>query len=620
MAIKDESTGNGAEVQNNPTGSFAPNRDHQTKADSTGYSFTNLRKLSRPAFSRTQASEALNKITKAMTEMITEKADKSFEINLVPIEKEQTPNLSISILILAVRDKQNPLLGVAYHSLLLEASADIRTPKPEMINGQSVEILYTAGDSCNDTLKGVVLGYVQRLFPQDTPRNAGACVVPKDFNVEDKSALHVLIANAIFACTSELEINSKNFEDINIANAKNDSTLSVRTQFAMPQQQDAVGAPLRSDIVLDFTAAPVQSQQTQQQDAGREAPIARIGGFLDIFWDPIVAPQNLYGIPDPTQQSFQRYAARFVATTMESTELLTIPAQLLALVPVVGLGENNAWVQGFRPRDFPSGDVDFRDIGAIGIEVNFSNDPSGVGQRIDTHADKFKPENLGQLVKATIRPGLVVSLDVPECGAQTWFNEVFSAAAAGNTQANIAILKAANELTNGNFGKYFDPKGRVATDEYNRIHLGHYTNSRGERADIRDIDYLAVLNCVGAQDPGAIKLWSDSFASTHIPLPKRLYERKRIIQSICNNAVFTGYARRVTFEVGFINALVKGCQEAGLVLKPVYSYQDLGNYERARSQFSGHTLLTPESSGIFRSGYNQNATPSGANRGFSRWQ
>lgn len=586
---------------------------------SGGYSFRNLGVFARSAMGRTPASEVLSKTTKALSALYEEQAKKSFEITILPIDMNSTTTLSVSALVVALRDKQALDLGVSYHTLILEASAEPRQPKFENINNINTEIITTVGDAWENTLITVVEETVRAQFPQSKLISADACVVPRDFKLEDPQQVFNLASNALFACSSELETSMPGFPDLDLANAERDSTLTVRTSFANQQMQDAVGLPVRSDIRIDFSAAPANQQQGQQQ-LERVTPLAHIGGFLDLTWDPTMLPNNAYAAyAAPQQQSYQRYAARFVATSLEMTQLLTIPAQLLALLPVLALRENNQWIQAFRPLPHVSG-VDMRDIGAIGIEVNFENDPSGFGQRIDTKADKFNEESLARLVTATIKPGIIISLDVPECGTSTWYNGVFAAAAEGNMKANQAIIDAANKLTHGRFGNYFPNGGRVAVDENNRIHLGYYVDGTGIRKDIRDIDYLAILNMYGQSDPVIIKDWSDTFLKSGYPLALRLASRKRIIQGRFGDVTITGFARRVTFEAEFIKALDKAAQEAGLVIRAVGSYADMSSYERATAGYAQNTLITGDSSGLFSRGNFGQTQPMGGNRSFgNRW-
>lgn len=578
-----------------------------------GFSFRNMGMV-RTAMGRTPASEVLSKLLKAITTICDEGADKSYEITLVPVDMNNTTNLSVSALAVCVRDLQNPEIGVAYHTLVLEASAEPLPPRFEVINGSNIEILRPIGDAYDVVMLNAVSEFVGRKFPQVHQLPVGACVVPRDLKSDDVEAVYSLTSNALFACTSELAINSPNFTDLNLNQAERDLTLTVCPTFGNQQTLNAVGQPVRSDIVVEFSAAPTQNNNQQQNNAERVTKVAKATGFVDLVYDPAAPVQNNYWLPQQQQQqqNVQRYSARFVLTAMEATHLLTIPAQLLALIPALSIREGSQWIQAFRHHSF-SNEIDMHDIGAIGYEMNLNGDPSGFGTRIDTKADSFKPDQLGQLIGLGFKQGLILSLDVPEVGPETWYNEVFSAAASGNAKANQAIIDAANVLTNGNFSKYFAANGRVAMDEYNRIHLGHYGDRNGVRKDIRDIDYLAIMNLQGEKDPQIIKDWSDTFLRTNYPLTQRLAARKRIITALFSDVVFTGFARRVTFDPLFIEALSKGCQDAGLMIRTVTQYNDVGGYERATGGMASAALMSSDPVGLFsRGGYGQNNQMYGA--------
>jgi hypothetical protein len=307
---------------------------------------------------------------------------------------------------------------------------------------------------------------------------------------------------------------------------------------------------------------------------------------------------------------------------------------LLTIVTALTLRENNAWVEAFRPSSIAPEGPDWKDIGAVGIEANFERNPSGFGVRIDTKSDSFQRgqnmqgDYLVRLVASTFQPKLLISLDVPEVGSQTWYNSIFAVAGELNNTHSVTatevILKEANELTHGRFSKYFPAGGRVTVDENNRIHTGFYVARNGEIKDLRDIDYLAVLNIVGDRDPELAREWSDSFALTNVPLEVRLAKRKTIITGILgqNHVHFKGFARRVTFEQDFVNALVLACKEVGLAVRTIAPYSDLQTYERAVNPYAMGAALDASgySSGIFNRGYpGQQPGFTGARTGFSRW-
>lgn len=567
----------------------------------------------RSMMSRNPASEVLSKLTRTLTDIYKEAAQPDFEHTLIPVDLNQAPQLDVSVLVLCVRDKQNPNLGVAFYTFVLEGSVDAPPPKFEQIMGKNVEIVRTVAEAFNKNMLAVVTDYVARVFPDVHLFNAEACVVPRDFNLTDTQQVYALAANAAFACSQELESRAPNFSDINLANAQGDSNLVVRTQFNQNDSIDAVGHPQRTPVLIEFTAAPQNQNNNQLQgnNLGRTTRVATVGGYVDLVWDAPAGPNTFGGFGQPAQQqgwggnqpNFQRYAARYVMTMLENMQLLTLPAQLLSIIPALSLREGNQWVHAFKPNPLVEG-VDMHDIGAIGIEVNFEGNPNGVGVRIPTKSPSFTDESLFKLVAATFKPGMILSLDVPECGPSTWYNSAFAAAAEGNPDANNAILEAANYLTNNCFGQFWKG-GRVAVDENNLIHLGYYMDPvDGTRKDLRHVDYLAVLNLIGEKDAVVVKDWSDTFLKSQYPLALRLSERKRIITGFFSSAVFTGYARRVTFTPEFLDALANGARQAGLTMRAATSLTDLQQFERASGQYLNDYLMGSDPTGVFNRGGN----------------
>jgi hypothetical protein len=618
MAIHDDNNTNqnqssmGA-AYNAASGNTGSNSEQQKGGT---FSFRNMGGFTKQAMGRSPQSELLSKLVNALTE-VYKGINQSYEYTLLPIDMNDTRSLTVSVLVLAMREKADAKT-VAFHTLILEGSTEQPAPRFENINGQNVEIMRTVGEAYDDEMRKVVSEKVAATFPQAQQLPVEACVVPRDFALSDSNALYRLAANAAFATSSELEQSRTGFQDINLANAEKDSSLTVRPTFNNTQTVNAVNQPLRSDVQIDVTAGAA-NQSNNAQGNERVAQLAKLTGFIDLVWAP-AEPQNTtfmgYG-QQQSPQSFQKYAARFVLTSLESQSALTIAAQAFALVPALTMRENNLWAGAFRPTGF--GEASMHDIGGVGIEANFENNPSGVGTRIDTRADNFKPEHLVKLIGATIKPGLILSIDVAECGPETWYNSVFAAAAAGNPNANKALYNAFQTLSNGNFGKHFQGNNRIVVDEDNRIHLGYYTDKNGVRKDLREIDYLAVVNMVGEKDPNVIRQWSDTFFPT-APLPVRLANRKRILMALLSDVVFTGYARRVTFEGAAIDALAKAVQETGVSFKTISPFADTGSFERSSGSNLGSTLMSSDSTGLFNRGGFNSQTTFGANRAFgSRW-
>lgn len=582
----------------------------------------------RSFISKNPGDEAVDRLSKALDKIVTETGHKDdFEYQLIPINRDDTSNLVVSVILMCLRDKLRPEIGVAYHTLIVEASSDPLLSVFLPIANENVEITRTMSDAYDDAMIAQIREVVQRRFPNTNTFDAEAEVVPRDFNVDDMLAVRKLAANAADACVSELNTRDPNFQDLNLVGIERDSTLTVRVNFNSGSpaavEYDAVGEPMRADVTVDFSAVPMQQpNQSVQLNVERTRAVSHVSGFVDLLWMPLQGQPGPFNMPaqpawGQPQQSLQRYVARYVITQLESQQQLTIAQQLLALVPAITLRENNMWVRALMPGRFndpvQQAMARMHDIGAIGIEVNFADPRSGQpGVRVDTSEDTFKPDTLMGLVQQTFHPGMMLSLDIPECGPQTWYNAVFGAAAEGNQDAIAAILESANVLTNGNFQNYFPSGGRVTEIDDNRIHMGHYIGRDGRKHDIRDIDYLAVLNQLGEREPAMVRRWSDTFTQLDWPREVKLFRRKQIITALESSTVFTGWARRVTFSGEFLDAFIKAINDVGLALRPAQNYADLGTYERPTAAFMRGAIMSASPTGLYnRPQPNQPATMGG---------
>ncbi len=545
---------------------------------------------------RGTASEALTKLQKAVEEGV-KSLPTDYEITLIPIDLNNY-RVPLSMLVFALRLAGNKDMGVAYHTLVIEGSAPPFPPLTENFPGQAPSSIdRVAGDAWGPEVRKVVQEVVSRSFPQSKLISADGERVPRDFNTNDPERVSQLTTNAAILAATDLMRVQPGFQDLDLSRFDTSSGLTARISFKNSQILDRVGEPMRADVAIDMTEATriANSEISDMMESGRTVTTSR--GFIDLVYDPVEAPQNPYMAYGQNQpHNTQLYAARFVLTQVESEQLVTLPATLLAIGVGAGLREDNAWVQNFR-KDQVVG-LNMHDIGAVNIEANLNKEPNGRGSIIDTQVDSFQTPQLNHLVQATIRPGLMISVDVPECGPQTAYMGVLAAAAEQDPGAIKQVLEAANTLTGGHFGRIWQG-GPIATDNENRVQLGYYTDAQGMRRDIRDVDYLAVANMRGDTNPDVIRDWSETFFSNY-SLNQRLAARKRILQDIFPNLVVTGYARRVTFTAAFIDALVGGLLNAGLRVNMVSQYADMVGVGRHVAQFTNDALLSSGASGMFQ--------------------
>lgn len=573
------------------------------------------------SMSRNIASQTLTQLQKALADKY-KAMETDYDVRCLPIDMNDVNTIGLSALVVTVLNRSKPELGVAFHTLILEGSAEPLSPLIDKAgpNNQTVEILRVAGDCATDKMHEAVLDVVRASYPTQLLIDADSCVVPRKVSATDENRVYQLAAHAFIANNTRLESSRQGFRDLRIPDVQPDPSLVARVTFGNPQTEDAAGNPIRGDIVIDFCAGG-QTQNGQQLE--RPVQLSRVTGYMDLIYDPLDEPTpaaawvNGAQVPQPKLRKL--YMPHFIATTMETSKLQTLPAQLLALATIKSLQQNNAWTNAFKPAPFV-GDVDMHDLGAIGIEANPEANPVGYGKRFDTKSDNFRPETMQLMLDSFFRPGLVISIDVPECGTATWHSNVLAAAGAGMRNANLEIIKAANILTGDHFSNFYKGNGIVCKDNANRIHRGTYTDKSGVAKDVRDIDYLAILNLMGPdKSPGTLEKWSNSYVGQGQDTLIKLDDRYRILTNV--NPEITAMDRRITMEADFMQALVEGCAAAGLTLRTQLPYNDLNSSQRAYGNFMNSAVMAPGGSSMFNNQIRQTNDVGGLNSraGFSRW-
>jgi hypothetical protein len=599
MAIQDDDQKQKVNVQQG-----AASQNNQPAAG--GWGFFNMGNAG--TVTRTATSEALTKAHASLQSFYEKNnlIEAPYETIIVPVDNRKETNLHLSSIVICVRNGQDKLMGVSYHTLMLEGSGEALMPRIENYNGRQLSIDRVTGDVYDRDYQDTVAAVIARAFPGIPARAIDSQVVPRTFNFDDVDALRNLAVNAIMPCTSDLAQRDPSFTDLDLSRYQRDAQLIAQVNFNEPDMVDYVGLPVRNDISITLSANSNNKQNANAINSqDRSMTVSRLGGFIDLMWAPQEAQITPYGMPPQGVQP--KFAARLVLTNMENVMKMTVASQLLALVTSLSLREGTNWYPYYTPRHVTgkNKDIDLRDIGAINLEANVLNEAGGYGARIDTKSASFNNIELGRLISAAIRPGLTYSMDVSECGSDTWYNGVFAAAAAGNVAAANAILEAANKLSGSVFGQLYNSNEAPVIINDDRIHLGYYVGADGQKHDLRKIDYLAVMAINAEKDKGAAQAWSDTFLRTDIAAVQRLDARKKMITDMVRgDVVFTGFAQRVTFSNRFLESLAKACQQVGLDVR-VSSPSFGTDYQSSRgvANFLPQTSVGMGHSGIFQQGF-----------------
>jgi hypothetical protein len=582
--------------------------------------------LNLPAAANIQ-SETLARMRSLLENEVKQVPDQTFDISFIGLDRENpTLSVAVSVLVCCVSIKGQKNYGVGYHAMLLQASAP--EPAASVIplgGGRTVELARTTGDAYDGIMRDEIRKEVGRVFPGVPLYSGEARVVPADFSLDDIGLVKRLKSDILTAATVALLKSMKTFKDVNLQRIEQDNTLSLHTTFNNPQLIDSVGNPIRADIRISFKAGTSRTPQgNQSQNLEKPVDVTSLAGYIDFIHmqtratNPYVPQQQQQWVPGQASP-FAQYLARFIITQLRSGPSATLGQQLLSLVMVYTLRKPGAWYPAFKPQ-YRMGEqhgVDLKDVGALAIETMVDPATGALGQKLNTKTDSFRPSDLGMLLGATVKPGLVVSMDIPECGDDTWMNAMFADVAAGDQKAYQTLFDATNFLTNGEFEKLFARGSMICFNENNRIQLGNYHGQDG-KTDGRTLDQLGITNLMGERDIKVVRDFSATFLRSDYPIEQRLDARLNIIKQLIPDFKLTGYASRITFTDDFLQALTKAVAAAGLSVREVSPFNDTQGYDAPTYQFNEQAVGGYQPTGLFQQGYQSGPSPSQGMR-TGRW-
>lgn len=537
-------------------------------------------------------------INTKLDENLSDAQRPAFQVHVM----DRSQGIALATLLLCHVVQHSGEYHVGVYAMVVEASGDSKIPSGYVnIGNLSVEVERVSGDTINRELwEKVVLFLRDQYGPKAIFHDAGALVLPNELSPDDMDRLYQTTFTAIQALYTVLEGTViAQAAPISVKMTEG-ATITATLDPNPPELFNAVGAPVRNDMSVTVRAASANTNQASLHEAALDLTI--VNGYMDLIYQKPVMPPvvNPYvAIPS------QHYYPRFVITNLDSrVRAITLELWLLALASAPLIGRQWAWTSAFLPRYTDGSGPDLRDIGAIGFEINPTNDPQAVPERIPTKSDSFSRKDLFDLLQRWFHEEVVYSLDVEEAGPMTWLTQTFIAAANGNAEAQRAIIEAANNLTNGRFAQLWNG-GDIAQDDQNRIHLGTYADTQGRKRDIRDLGYLGMLNLIGEKDKPAFDEYISTFERTDQPLELRMSTRAKILNAVTRQQfVLKGYARRITFTSAFIGTLDAAIQAAGLVIRP-NNVQVLEGQGATRGNFNAQQFAVPNVVGAGTFSYQQ---------------
>lgn len=456
------------------------------------------------------------------------------------------------------------------HILMIEKTGDYPEKLIENIAGVRYEITRTPGDALDDKY----ITSAQQVVAESLKVELGSVIVtdgtlvPNEFDVTNDALVSDLVNNTFNAIHAENSIRVTDYTGVNLAQViqnNRNGKFFVNLYFNSDDSNmfDQTGLPVRQDVCISLTYKVNQMGNNRSINQGNDTyEIVKTYGYLDFEF---VGPSIVNGM-----MSSQKFVPNFVITHIDSPAAPTPDILMLGVASVVAMNDDMNWMQAFRSTPARKNEIDYNDIGALNVEGNIENNPAGFGKKYDTKSKTFDIAELNKFVQTLICPNILVSIDVPKAGPETWFTSVFQYIKfRGNKEAYSRVTNAIATMTNG---VYQPGNIQMFHDAGNKIHGGFYRTKEGVK-DVRHLSsYLAVANYISDtnQTPILISQYTNTLYNASIPSELRAAERRKFIDEMSNKtAVYKQFYDRMTFSAGFLMNLVTSLKAVGF--SPAFS-------------------------------------------------
>lgn len=545
------------------------------------------------SISRNSSNQVLSKLHSELKEHADSFMSQynNVELELLILNRDDEPSINISAVVLTMRTKggNGKFSPAVFYPYLLEATADdLTSTNSIVVGGLPIEDRQYASNAYDKEFVAAAHALiVQRsAFTRNgvAPIFAEATLIPRIADLENEEETGRMLTNGLLACRTVLQMNSDNWTDFRIPVLQNGQQLHLRSKVKVDRRQahrrDYMSLPVRNDITI---ALETNIHQPQQQQFYGQQPQKKVNntilGHVTAFMDMVYVGRGNNPMGMGFGQAWQPpYALTCVITSLESNQLTTINGQGMVLASAFSLYQDNIALSALNP--IPGKKDDMHNIGTLNIESNVVANPDGMNQQVammglaqqrgvevDVQSANFN--EVSQYMAMLFNPRFSLAFDVSECGADTWLNSVFVAAALGNKDANQAIFDSWNIMTEGKFGSNLTAMnlmGQPFFTSAGRILMGHYTNPEGQLRDIRDFDHLAMQTILGRNDPLAVQRWTNARHNLGLAENVRFHEQRTLIQHAAqtDEVNFTGLAHRLNVNMNVMTALSKALSECNL--------------------------------------------------------
>ena len=458
---------------------------------------------------------------------------------------------------------------VAAHVLIIESTGTYPDARIETVGNMRYEVVRTPGDALDETLIEqcqIAVGQALKINPSDVIVVDGT-LVPREFDIADEHQVQALMINTFNATHTELQIRVNDYKGTNLTdflqkNRNGKFQVNVAFNEADLIFTDQSGMPIRQDVCISLSyKLGGQTNNWSVHQGDNTVDVVKTYGYFDI---ENIGPAFTNGMP-----SSQRFVPNFIITHIESPYAPTPDLVMRAVLSVFSLNENMNWLSAFRLTMAKKGEIDYSDIGALNVEGNIEQNPTGFGKRYDTKTKTITPLELSQFVQRLVFPNqLAISIDLAKASPDTWTTSLFHAIKFDPVNGPGAMERLNRFLVHST-GNIFQPGNLpVFIHTTNKFHGGYYKAPDKSFRDLRCLtNYLAVANFVvdTNQPPAKISQYTNTLYSQSLPDLLRAAVRREqyLLEMSQNSAVIKQTYDRVTFSRDYLQNYLNAMTAAG---------------------------------------------------------
>ena len=503
---------------------------------------------------------------------------------------------------------------IIYAVMLLEKLGQPLSNVMRAIANRQIEVDMPTIRYWDDTMRGVVEATIRRTagtagLPQDCPLYpVSAVVIPNSVNLTDINHLAPFYDHITAAISAAvLSIQNKPTSDVK-ASLLADRTLQLVAKHEVRPGSTFLtptGEIIAGDFTVTLSARNANNARAQMElhNVSGDVALASTTAYIDFAYHE---PESRYmqvqpGMPVMPVAGYDPLVVITQITPLGKTSRAndSLLGQLFGLASISGILSDYRWATIFARGAGDNGSK--TSIGVLGLEHNPYPGTKHTPQVLNVVAGTDLVQGSDRLtalgvIQIYCTPTMTVALDVVQGGPLCWVQSIFANASPGSNE-EWQIIRELDEFSAGAFTRVWNKSQPILAMPSAEIHLGHYTDERGELCDIRKLDYLTMLEATQG-DISIMIPYSAGFQPGNGDLSV-IDQTRRIIKTYAPTAVFTGMATRIFFNTNFINALDQMFSACNLQII-MEGLGDIGGMGNRRGMFNSQYVSGINASGVFQ--------------------